>query len=55
MFEKLIERYPVIIDIINRPKPSGILKVKVLRLESNFESKSSNNTYLNIIEILFLL
>ena len=26
-----------------------------LKLDSNIESKSSNNTYLNIIEILFLL
>ena len=26
-----------------------------MRLDSNIESKSSNNTYLNIIEILFLL
>ena len=25
------------------------------RLDSNIESKSSNNTYLNIIEILFLI
>ena len=29
--------------------------VEPLRLDSNIHSKSSNNTYLNIIEILFLL
>ena len=28
--------------------------VDLLRLDSNIDSKSSNNTYLNIIEILFL-
>ena len=31
------------------------IKVKEKRLDSNIESKSSNNTYLNIIKILFLL
>ena len=27
----------------------------MMRLDSNIESKSSNNTYLNIIELLFLI
>ena len=32
-----------------------IIKHIKTRLDSNIESKSLNNTYLNIIEILFLL
>ena len=33
----------------------GITQPLTQRLDSNIESKSSNNTYLNIIELLFLI
>ena len=34
---------------------SFVFRHDLMRLDSNIESKSSNNNYLNIIEILFLL
>ena len=47
----IVSRLIIVRNIRNNQKYNKFNKIKESRLDSNIESKSSNNTYLNIIEI----